>query len=146
VSFRIQILGLILASATSAAVAHAERLKHRTDPDTWIPKLITPPMGQRHSIDAVVTYRLLVSPDGRVSGCTIIKSSNLLEVDQFTCRILVRRARFCPWVDDIFAPRFWTGRYHWKARREIVTQAVPPGSEALNQPSRSPVKVSGRCY
>lgn len=43
-----------------------------------------------------VGFRLTVGPSGRVTGCSILKSSGSQSLDIATCRILRSRARFTP--------------------------------------------------
>jgi protein TonB len=41
-------------------------------------------------------FRLVVSPDGRVSECTVTGSSGSSALDSATCRLMKQRARFTP--------------------------------------------------
>ena len=40
--------------------------------------------------------RLDIGPDGRVGGCTVLRSSGSGALDNATCRIMRSRARFVP--------------------------------------------------
>ena len=55
------------------------------------------PVDSKH---ALVGIRLEVGKDGRVSACTIIRSSGLSKLDARTCRLLIRKARFAPARDS----------------------------------------------
>ena len=46
--------------------------------------------------EGTVQARLQVDPQGRVSGCSIIRSSGHASLDDATCNILRKRARFTP--------------------------------------------------
>jgi TonB family protein len=46
--------------------------------------------------EGVVQAQLLIGPDGRLAGCVIFRSSGSTALDQATCAILQRRARFVP--------------------------------------------------
>ena len=48
----------------------------------------------------LVRFRLEIGTDGRVSGCTIRRSSGSSSLDERTCRILRSRARFVPARDS----------------------------------------------
>jgi protein TonB len=47
----------------------------------------------------IVGFALDVGPNGRVSGCTITRSSGSSELDSATCRLIRSRARFTPALD-----------------------------------------------
>jgi len=51
---------------------------------------------QRKGEEGTVQARLDVDARGRVSRCTVIRSSGSVSLDSATCRILERRARFTP--------------------------------------------------
>jgi protein TonB len=45
-------------------------------------------------IEGVVAVRFTIQPDGRVSGCQVLKSSGSAELDTATCRLIERRFRY----------------------------------------------------
>ena len=51
---------------------------------------------QRNGQEGTVQARLSIDSTGRVSGCAIIRSSGVKSLDDATCSILQRRARFRP--------------------------------------------------
>jgi protein TonB len=53
----------------------------------------------REGVQGSLVARLTVSPEGRVSDCSVLKSSGSTVLDQFACRIL-RRAKFSPAVNS----------------------------------------------
>jgi protein TonB len=50
-------------------------------------------------INTSVGVRYAVQPDGRVTGCRVIRSSGYREVDALTCREIERGYRYRPWRD-----------------------------------------------
>ena len=55
---------------------------------------------QRNGEEGTVQARLSLDASGRVSACTIIRTSGHPSLDNATCSILQRRARFAPAQDD----------------------------------------------
>jgi len=51
-----------------------------------------------------VAFALDVGPDGRVSGCTVTRSSGSTSLDSATCGVMSSRALFTPAVDAGGAP------------------------------------------
>jgi periplasmic protein TonB len=47
-----------------------------------------------------VRFMLVVSPNGRADGCSILASSGWAALDSATCRLMRRRARFTPAIDS----------------------------------------------
>ncbi len=54
----------------------------------------------RNNEQGTVAFALDVSPQGRVTGCTITQSSGSASLDAATCRIMRSRAAFQPARDD----------------------------------------------
>jgi protein TonB len=50
----------------------------------------------RERIGGTVITRLAIGPDGRVSDCTIRRSSGSADLDHTTCRLIIQRFRFDP--------------------------------------------------
>jgi periplasmic protein TonB len=59
-----------------------------------------PAAALRAGQQGAVGFALDVGPDGRVSGCTITRSSGSSELDSTTCRLIRSRARFTPALDS----------------------------------------------
>lgn len=53
----------------------------------------------RAGIEGMVTVRIAVAANGRVSGCTIARSSGSAELDAATCRLIRQRFRYRPAED-----------------------------------------------
>lgn len=75
-----------------------------------------------------VRFALAVTPEGRVRTCEILESSGNTRLDENTCRILTRYARFAPARDKRGKPV--AGRYvhwmHWK----VPNAPASPGTGA----------------
>ncbi len=59
-----------------------------------------PPSALRNEEQGTVRVRLNVDTSGRVTGCSVSQSSGSSQLDQTTCRLLQRRARFTPARDN----------------------------------------------
>ncbi|MFN3389110.1 MAG: energy transducer TonB [Allosphingosinicella sp.] len=55
-----------------------------------------PAAALRSEDEGTTRFRLTVAPDGRVSACTVTQTSGSRVLDEATCRIMQRRARFTP--------------------------------------------------
>ena len=58
-----------------------------------------PTSAMREGKQGVTSFRLTVGPDGRVTDCSVTKSSGSPELDDTTCKLATRRARFSPALD-----------------------------------------------
>ena len=72
----------------------------------------------RRNEQGTVTFVLHVAPDGRVSDCVVLVSSESASLDQKTCEIMRTRARFEPATDieGHPAPDRVTARITWRIR------------------------------
>ncbi len=59
-----------------------------------------PGAAQRDGAEGTAQASLTIGPDGRVTGCTVTRSTGNSSLDQATCNILRRRARFTPAKDQ----------------------------------------------
>ena len=75
-----------------------------------------PPSALRNNEEGVTDFRLTIGPDGRVTNCTITSSSGSRALDNATCSILRRRARYSPARDQYGNPTTDTdtGRIAWR--------------------------------
>jgi TonB family protein len=75
-----------------------------------------------------VDYRLLIAPDGRPAGCTILASSGSASLDSATCRLATLRMRFAPARDSKGrAIAAWlVGRIVWRIEDPPAPPPVPP--------------------
>jgi TonB family protein len=120
------LLALLLAAAPATAAP--------ATPTVPLHRLITngdyPAAAIRAEEQGTVRVALDVSPQGRVTGCTILASSGSSILDSSTCRILYARARFAPARDaasKAVADRFET-TITW--RMGAAAPQVPPAVQA----------------
>ena len=60
--------------------------------------------GDYFGVQGRVFFELVVSPQGRVTACRVERSSGSAALDDKTCQIMLRRARFSPARDAQGAP------------------------------------------
>jgi protein TonB len=79
-----------------------------------------PPSALRAGEQGTTGFRLDVGTDGRVTNCTVTSSSGSSALDQATCRLLQRRARFTPARDSNGQPTTDqnSGRITWRIPEE----------------------------
>ena len=87
------------------------------NPGSWATTDDYPSTALREEKEGVTRFSLTVSPDGRVSNCSITGSSGTPELDQAACRAITRRARFTPATDGEGNPT--TGTYSNSVRWTI---------------------------
>lgn len=84
---------------------------------SWITNDDYPAQPLRAEIEGVAEYRLVVGSNGRVSSCEIARSSGNRALDDATCRLISRRARFAAATDGSGASV--VGSYSGKVRWDI---------------------------
>lgn len=90
----------------------------------------------RREEEGAVTARLTVGRDGRVTGCTIIRSSGSAVLDSTTCQLAVRRFRFDPALDRSGGPveAQTTRTVRWELPDDFVPAPFVPGYVAVAVP------------
>jgi protein TonB len=86
---------LLLAQATTAAPPPPAQ-------DHVVPLFSVeevPEEAVRYGWSGVAKADLTITPEGRVSACTIVQSTGHKLLDDFTCKVLMMRARFTPAKD-----------------------------------------------
>ncbi len=68
----------------------------KSDPGSWIGESDYRPRWIRENLSGVAGFTLEIDARGRVSDCTITRSTGHDVLDGATCRLLTRRARFNP--------------------------------------------------
>lgn len=91
-----------LPAATPGFTAVAAR--PRNDPARWVSEADYRGDWIRRELTGKARFRLDIAADGRVTGCTIIASSGHPALDQATCTLVSRRARFQPALGEQGAP------------------------------------------
>ena len=79
-----------------------------------------PSSSLRNNEEGTVSYRLDVGADGRVVACTVTGSSGHPLLDETSCRLLQRRARFNAAKDTSGQPvgSVYNGKFTWKIPKE----------------------------
>jgi protein TonB len=65
----------------------------------WVTSEDYPPGALREGVTGTVGISVAIGIDGRVQGCEVTKSSGNAQLDDTTCRLYARRARFKPGLD-----------------------------------------------
>lgn len=63
-----------------------------------------PPRALREEVEGTVGVRVSIGPDGRVSACSVSRSSGSSVLDDAACKGMTRYARFNPALDDAGNP------------------------------------------
>ena len=92
-----------------------EGAKPSNDPTRWITNEDYPAAPLRKQVEGTAGYRLVISTNGRVSSCEITRSAGNGALDEATCKLITRRARFEPATDDTGARVLgtYTGTVRW---------------------------------
>lgn len=70
--------------------------KPRNDPGRWLSDRDYKPSWARRDLTGVARFQLDISAQGQVSGCRIVGSTGHSELDDATCVLVQKRARFEP--------------------------------------------------
>ncbi|MDB5736695.1 MAG: energy transducer TonB [Sphingomonas bacterium] len=87
------------APVAPPAPSQASGLKPRGDPAGWASSDDYPPGALRNEEQGSTGIVLAVGPDGKPTGCTVSRSSGFPDLDDVTCKLMMRRARFTPAKD-----------------------------------------------
>ncbi len=89
-------------------------------PDRWFFDGSYPAVALAAGHSGTVEYGLAIGADGRVADCRILRSSGHASLDQGTCALLRRRARFVPARDVDGSPMDWDyrGSIRWELERD----------------------------
>ncbi len=93
---RIETPGLPPPPAPSQAV----QARAKGDRAAWISTDDYPARALRQGEEGSVAISVRIGADGRVEGCAVTASSGFPSLDEATCRLYQRRARFTPARDD----------------------------------------------
>lgn len=90
--------------------------KPANDRNGWITNDDYPAALLRREVEGTVEYRLIVGSNGRVSACEVTRSSGNGQLDDATCRLIQRRARFEAATDEAGAKVLgsFTGTVRWQ--------------------------------
>jgi TonB family protein len=73
-------------------------------PANWITSDDYPTQAIQGAVTGIVVFRLMVGEDGRPESCDVLESSGSTWLDQYTCTLVMRRARFNPARDGLGTP------------------------------------------
>lgn len=86
----------------------------------WITNDDYPPGALRAGEQGTVAFDATIGADGRVTGCTVTSSSGSVALDDATCRLITRRARFTPSKDAAGKPisSTYSSRFRWELTKD----------------------------
>lgn len=79
-----------------------------------------PASARKNREEGVVGFTIKIGPAGRITDCTILRSSGSAALDETTCRLLTQRARFKPAKDH-------KGNATWDSIEREMTWQLPRG-------------------
>ena len=91
--------------------------KAKGNPGRWATNDDYPARAQREEREGTTGFRVTIGTDGRVTGCSVTSSSGHADLDEETCKLVTRRARFDPALDRDGNPT--TGSYSNRVRWQI---------------------------
>jgi protein TonB len=94
--FKILFALALAGIAVQSPAAVVSRAVAQRNLPSYVSRADYPASAVRAGEEGEVAFRLGIGPDGRVSACTIIRSSGSAALDGTTCRIMRSRARFTP--------------------------------------------------
>lgn len=89
----------------------------KSNPGSWATPDDYPSRALREDREGVARFRVSVGADGKVQSCEIVGSSGHADLDEATCKLVTRRARFKPASDGDGDPT--TGSYSNAVRWQI---------------------------
>lgn len=102
---------------------YAQPPRPKGNPGAWVTSEDYPSAALRDEITGVTRFSLIVGADGRASQCDVTESSGSTVLDTATCRLILRRARFNPALDEAGSP---TAGYFSNAVRWVIPLDLPP--------------------
>jgi TonB family protein len=100
VNYRVAFAALAIVGVTTTAMAGEPAVIAAEPRLLNLPEVVTADDYPRAALDkqeqGAVAIRLMIGPDGRVSECTVEKSSGSRSLDATSCRIYAERARYEP--------------------------------------------------
>lgn len=107
----------------------------RGNPGNWANTNDYPSVALQREMEGTTGFRVTVSPDGRVTDCTIVSSSGSAELDAATCTNVSRRARFEPALDPQGNPTIgnYANRIRWQIPNTTPVISFPRGPAMLSR-------------
>lgn len=130
-----------VAGAAPASAATPVSPSPKGSPGDWVNPDDYPAAALRAGIEGRTTFRLSLDATGKPVACTIHQSSGSDLLDNFTCRLLVERARFNPARDANGrpAPSGYTNSVAWK-----IPQDKLPLPDSVQMALRFAVGADGK--
>ena len=85
-------------------------------PLRWITNAYYPSAALRQGREGRARYKLTIDASGRVTRCDIMTSSGHADLDDLTCRLISRRARFVK-TSETDQPRYFESMFSWNIYR-----------------------------
>jgi protein TonB len=85
------------------------------NPGSWQSADDYPSRALREEREGVTGFSVTVGSDGRVTGCSVTRSSGSPDLDEAACRLVQRRGRFTPATDGEGQPTTgsWSSSVRW---------------------------------
>lgn len=96
------------------------KMSPKGNPGSWATTDDYPPAALRNGEQGTTGFTLTVGPDGRATGCTVTSSSGSSSLDDTTCKLVPRRARFTPGKDSAgnATGGSYAGRIRWQIPKD----------------------------
>jgi protein TonB len=90
------------------------------NPGDWASTDDYPSSALREERAGTTRFRLTVSPQGKATDCQVTSSSGSPDLDETTCKVVPRRARFTPAIDGEGQPTtgYYNGSVRWVIPKE----------------------------
>jgi TonB family protein len=87
-------LAIVTLQSVPEVLEKVRPLRPRTSPATWLTDDDYPEASLKNKEFGIVEFRLEIDPRGNLAACRILVSSGFWRLDQQTCAIMMKRARF----------------------------------------------------
>ena len=90
--------------------------KPKSNPQNWLSTDDYPSAAMRDGVQGVTAFRLEIGADGKPTSCSVTSSSGSALLDDTTCRLVMRRAKFAPAKDSEGNPMnsSYSSRTRWQ--------------------------------
>jgi protein TonB len=135
---------MLLLLLVAAAIAPAAEPKPTPlSPQHWVTNADYPADAIRAGEQGTVAFKLDVSAEGRVTGCTITGSSSSRILDASTCRLVVSRGRFTPARDR--SGKAIASTYNSRFRWALPQPKIPAAGLLVTTVDLSPDGTVEKC-
>jgi protein TonB len=88
--------GIELPIAKPKPASDPVAARAKNDPGRWLTNSDYRPGWTRRELTGLASFRLDIAANGKVTGCSITRSTGHPELDEATCALVTKRARFEP--------------------------------------------------